>query len=178
MKHIDAQKHVTGRSLYVDDVPQREGTLHAVVLGSPEAHGKLRAIHVEQALQAQGVVAILTAKDIPGENQIGGIFPDEPLLADGEVHYRAQPIAIIVADSDHHARLGFPNDGGRGSPRDDVGDGGGSFGGFIANTIMWLFGIALIVAVAFAIIAYVVAAFVAIWMLVRGIPMFWRLVRR
>lgn len=105
MKHIDAQKHVTGRSLYVDDVPQREGTLHAVLLGSSEAHGKLRAIHLDQALQAQGVVAILTAKDIPGENQIGGIFPDEPLLADGEVHYRAQPIAIIVADSEHHARL-------------------------------------------------------------------------
>ncbi len=105
MKHIDAQKHVTGRSIYVDDVPQREGTLHAVVLGSPEAHGKLRAVRLDKALQAQGVVAILTAKDIPGENQIGGIFPDEPLLAEGEVHYRAQPIAIIVADTDHHARL-------------------------------------------------------------------------
>jgi Xanthine dehydrogenase, molybdopterin-binding subunit B len=50
------------------------------------------------------VSSALTAKDIIGENQIGGMIPDEPLLADGEVHFQGQPIAIVVATSEELAR--------------------------------------------------------------------------
>ncbi len=52
-----------------------------------------------------GVVRIITAKDIPGENQIGGIIPDEELLADKQVHFCGMPIALVVADSEENARL-------------------------------------------------------------------------
>src|SRR4029078_11607108 len=62
------------------------------------------AVNTGEAEISQGVVRIITAKDIVGENQIGGILPDEPLLADGEVHFQGQPIAIVVATSAENAR--------------------------------------------------------------------------
>ena len=105
MKNIDSKGHVRGESLYLDDIPLREGTLHGAVFSSPVAHGRLRSLNVKAALAAPGVVAILTAADIPGENQIGGIVPDEPLFAEGEVHYQGQPIALILAGTDSQARM-------------------------------------------------------------------------
>ena len=55
-------------------------------------------------LAMHGVVRIFTAKDIPGENQIGGIIPDEELLAGTHVHFCGMPIALVVAESDEAAR--------------------------------------------------------------------------
>lgn len=104
MKNIDSVGHVRGRSIYLDDIPELEGTLHAAVFGSPLAHGRLLALDCEAARAHEGVVAVLTAADIPGENQVGGIIPDEPLLAEGSVHFRGQAIAIVVASSDELAR--------------------------------------------------------------------------
>ncbi len=104
MKNIDSRGHVTGKSLYVDDLPISERTLHAAVFGSPHAHGILHAVRCDAALAVPGVIAILTHRDVPGENQIGGIIPDEPLLAEGEVHFCGQPIALVIAESDRIAR--------------------------------------------------------------------------
>jgi xanthine dehydrogenase large subunit len=58
---------------------------------------------VSAALAAPGVVRIITAEDIPGHNQIGGIVPDEPLLAEGHVHFRGQPVALVLARHEHQA---------------------------------------------------------------------------
>ena len=85
MKNIDSFTHVRGESLYVDDVNVREGTFHAVVFDSPEAHGIIKNIDYSKAEAHEGIERIFTYKDIPGENQIGGIFPDEPLFADKEL---------------------------------------------------------------------------------------------
>lgn len=93
-----------GQSAYLDDIPLREGALYAVVLGSPIAHGKLLAIHAEEAAGLPGVLRIFSAADIPGENQTGGIIPDEPLLADGELHFQGQPVCVIVAQDELTAR--------------------------------------------------------------------------
>ncbi len=100
LKNKDAYGHVRGESLFVDDLNVQQGTLHGLVFDSPKAHGIIKSIDVSKALELAGVQYIFTAKDIPGENQIGGIIPDEPLLAEGEVHFMGQPIAFIVADSD------------------------------------------------------------------------------
>ena len=62
--------------------------------------GKIESIDYSKALKLPGVVDILTFKDIPGENQIGGIIPDEELFASTEVHFQGQPIALIIAESD------------------------------------------------------------------------------
>ena len=103
MNHLDPQRHVRGESQYLDDVPTQQGTLYAAVFESPLAHGKLLALDVSAALAAPGVVRILTAADIPGHNQIGGIVPDEPLLAQGHVHFQGQPVALVLARHEHQA---------------------------------------------------------------------------
>src|SRR5580765_2756154 len=104
MKNIDSKSHVRGESVYLDDIPLVEGTLYACVFDSPVAHGKLRSVDTSEAEQSEGVFGVITAKDLIGENQIGGIVPDEPLLADGEVHFQGMPIAIVLAESEELAR--------------------------------------------------------------------------
>ena len=104
MKNIDSKSHVRGESVYLDDIPVVYGTLYACVFDSPVAHGKLKSIDTTEAEKSEGVFKIITAKDIVGENQIGGIVPDEPLLADGEVHFQGMPIAIVLATSEELAR--------------------------------------------------------------------------
>ena len=104
MKNVDSISHVRGESVYLDDIPVVRGTLFACVFDSPVAHGKLKSINTTEVEKSKGVFKVITAKDIIGENQIGGILPDEPLLADGEVHFQGQPIAIVVATSEELAR--------------------------------------------------------------------------
>lgn len=105
MINIDAHNHVKGKSIYLDDIQELQGTLYALPFDATVAHAKIKSIDLESALKSKGIVEILTAKDIPGENQIGGIFPDEPLFADGEVHFRGQVIALIIGTSEHHCRM-------------------------------------------------------------------------
>ncbi len=104
MKNTDAHSHVRGESVYLDDIPLQQGTLFASVFDSPHAHGKITRLDLEEALNTTGVVRIITAADLIGENQIGGIIPDEPLLADGHVHFQGMPIALVLAESEEAAR--------------------------------------------------------------------------
>ena len=104
MINIDAKSHLRGESVYLDDIPLLEGTLFACVYDSPFAHGKLKSVDISEAEKCDGVVKIILAKDLIGENQIGGILPDEPLLAETEVHFCGMPIAVVIAETDEQAR--------------------------------------------------------------------------
>ncbi|MBK7933723.1 MAG: molybdopterin-dependent oxidoreductase [Acidobacteria bacterium] len=104
MKNIDSTSHVRGESVYLDDIPVVRGTLYACVFDSPVAHGRLLSVDTSEAERSEGVVRVILAKDIIGENEIGGIVQDEPLLADAEVHFCGMPIAIVVATSEELAR--------------------------------------------------------------------------
>lgn len=104
MNNIDAIGHVTGKSVYLDDIVIQKGTLYAVVYASDIAYGKIKSFDFSKAEKLDGVADILTFKDIPGKNQIGGIIPDEPLLAENEVHFIGQPIALVVAKDEFTAR--------------------------------------------------------------------------
>jgi xanthine dehydrogenase large subunit len=104
MNNLDSIGHVTGKSVYLDDIPVQKGTLYSVVFGSPVAHGKISHIDFTDALTLKGVERIFSFKDIPGKNQIGGIIEDEPLFAGHEVHFQGQPIALIVARDEYTAR--------------------------------------------------------------------------
>src|SRR6476620_2267980 len=104
MKNIDSFTHVRGESIYLDDIPLLQGTLFGAVFGSPTAHGKIKSLDCSEAEAMPGVVRIFTAKDIPGENQIGGIVPDEPLLAEGHVHFIGMPVAFVVAEAVEQAQ--------------------------------------------------------------------------
>ncbi|HFA51325.1 MAG TPA: xanthine dehydrogenase [Bacteroidetes bacterium] len=104
LPNLDSHSHVRGQSIYVDDIPVRSGTLHAAVFPSPVAHGKIKNLDLSAAQNEPGVLRIFTHADVPGENQIGGILPDEPLFAEGEIHFRGQPIALAVAETEAQAR--------------------------------------------------------------------------
>lgn len=91
--------HLAGQSTYVDDWPVPETTLYAAVVPSPIAKGTLRSIDIEMALAVPGVRHVITAKDIPGVNEVGDIIHDENLLADRELKFRGKPVALVIAES-------------------------------------------------------------------------------
>lgn len=104
MKNIDSYTHVRGESLFVDDIMLRRDALFGLCYDSPVAHGKIKSVDYSKAESLPGVEKIFTYKDVKGENQIGGIIPDEPLWAEGEVHFWGQPIAFIVAETEAIAK--------------------------------------------------------------------------
>lgn len=99
MQNIDSYTHTRGESIYLDDIPVLTGTLYGAAFGSPHAHGRIIHLQLDEAVNMPGVVRIFTFKDIPGRNQIGGIVPDEPLLAEDHVHFQGMPVAFVVAES-------------------------------------------------------------------------------
>ena len=102
--HESAVLHVLGQATYTDDIRETAGTLHAALGLSGRAHARILAIDLEPVRASRGVVAVLTAQDIPGLNDCGPIIHDDPILADGLVQYVGQPVFIVVADSHDNAR--------------------------------------------------------------------------
>jgi len=102
LKHDSATAHVTGKAVYIDDMDQ-PGLLFGLPFYSRIASGKIRSINTEQALSVKGVAKILTAKDIPGINQMGPVIHDEPCLANGKVDFIGQVVALIAAENEDAA---------------------------------------------------------------------------
>ena len=104
--HESAHLHVTGGATFTDDMPELAGTLYAAIIKSPVAHGELidDGIDRDAILKAHGVVAVYTAKDIPGENNCGPIVHDDPFLAVGKVEFLGQAVAVVVARDMLYAR--------------------------------------------------------------------------
>ena len=100
MINIDAQNHVKGKSIYLDDIPEISGTLYCLPFYAETAHARIKKINIHEATLLPGISTILLAEDIPGANQIGGIIPDEPLFAVNDIHYWGQPIGLIVGISE------------------------------------------------------------------------------
>ncbi len=99
LPHDAAALHVTGTARYIDDIPTPAGTLHLAfgLRRSPAAPS--RAMDLEAVKSAPGVVAVLTADDLPFANDVSPSAHDEPLLATGQVHYLGQPLFLVVAHS-------------------------------------------------------------------------------
>ncbi len=97
--HDSAVGHVTGRATYIDDVPPMPGELLVGALGSPIASGTLDGLAASAASCIPGVIAILTAADIPAHNHFGLLAKDEPFLAERDLLYVGQPIALVAAQS-------------------------------------------------------------------------------
>ena len=102
--HDSAHLHVAGEATYVDDIAPAQGTLHAALYLSEQAHAKIVAIDYSAVLASDGVRAIITADDIIGENDCAPILADDPILAQHEVQYAGQAIFAVVADSYLQAR--------------------------------------------------------------------------
>ncbi|MEZ5773571.1 MAG: xanthine dehydrogenase molybdopterin binding subunit [Hyphomicrobiaceae bacterium] len=103
--HDSSRKHATGTAVYVDDIPEPPGTLHVALGLSEHAHARVTDIDLEPVRSAPGVVAVLTAADIPGANDVSPFAGDDPMLATGEVCYHGQPIFAVVARSFREARV-------------------------------------------------------------------------
>jgi len=104
VRHDSAHLHVAGEAAYADDVLEARGTLHAAFGLSQRAHAQIKSLDLAAVRAAPGVVAVLVAADIPGENNVGPILHDDPVLAAAEVQFVGQPIFLVVAESVGAAR--------------------------------------------------------------------------
>lgn len=97
---VDAAAKVNGTAIYCDDVYFRN-TVYGKLVHSPFAHAKILSIDISAALALSGVVTVLLAKDIPDNRTIG----EEHgwLLAEKEVCYIGDPVALVAADSERIA---------------------------------------------------------------------------
>ena len=102
--HDSARGHVTGAASYVDDLPEPPGLLHLAFGLADVAHGRLISLDLVAVRAVSGVVLVLTAADIPGENNVGPVAHDEPLLASGEILFHGQPLFIVAAETRDAAR--------------------------------------------------------------------------
>jgi len=104
LAHDSAHLHVAGDAAYTDDVREPRGTLYAAAGASPLAHGRIRSLDLDAVRAAPGVIAVITAADIPGLNDVGPIQHDDPILADGIVQFAGQPVFAVAATSANAAR--------------------------------------------------------------------------
>ncbi len=104
LPHDAAPLHVTGQALYVDDIPVPANCLHLAFGMSNIAHGGVVDMDLSAVRAAPGVVAVMTADDLPYENDVSPSVHDEPMLAIGSVHYVGQPIFMVIAENHLAAR--------------------------------------------------------------------------
>src|SRR5215217_9711671 len=87
LPHDSADLHVAGAAAYVDDLPEAPGTLHLAFGLAGDGHARLIGLDLSAVRAVPGVVAVFTAADIPGENNVGPVFHDDLLFAEGEILY-------------------------------------------------------------------------------------------
>jgi xanthine dehydrogenase large subunit len=104
LPHDSAVLHVQGAANYVDDIGEPAGTLHIAIGMADRTSGKLKGLRLDAVQAAPGVVAVLTAADIPGRNDVAPVFADEPLFADQEVLFHGQALFAVVARTRDEAR--------------------------------------------------------------------------
>jgi xanthine dehydrogenase large subunit len=104
-RHDSAHKHVSGSAEYIDDMVEPAGTLHAYLGLSRCAHGRLLSIDFDKVLGASGVIGVLTARDIPGHNDVSPTgLHDDPVFADKTIEFYGQPLFAVVAKTRDQAR--------------------------------------------------------------------------
>ena len=104
MTHESAPLHVQGLATYIDDLPLIEGTLHAAPILSQKARGRITSLDVSAVRSSEGVVAVVSADDIPGDRLLATFVHDEPVFATDEVQHIGQVLGLVVADSHVNAR--------------------------------------------------------------------------
>ncbi|SCB32876.1 xanthine dehydrogenase molybdopterin binding subunit [Rhizobium multihospitium] len=104
-RHDSAHKHVSGAAVYIDDITEPTGTLHAGLGLSTVAHGIVKSVDLSAVRAAPGVVTVLTHEDVPGVNDISPSYMhDDPVLAAGKVEFHGQPIFCVIAETREQAR--------------------------------------------------------------------------
>ncbi|MGO9002090.1 MAG: xanthine dehydrogenase molybdopterin binding subunit [Limisphaerales bacterium] len=102
--HESGHKHATGEAIYTDDFGARKQMLEVWPVCAPHARAKILKRDASAAKQMPGVAAVLLAEDVPGLNDVGAVRRDEILLADKEVFYHGQIIALVVGETQEACR--------------------------------------------------------------------------
>ncbi|MBU0489365.1 MAG: xanthine dehydrogenase molybdopterin binding subunit [Bacteroidetes bacterium] len=101
--HDSAIQHVTGESVYINDMDAAQTALIGKVVLSKIAHAKILSFDLEAAKAVPGVHCVLSYKDIPGHNQVGPVIHDEPCLAEGVINFAGQAMFLIAAETEEAA---------------------------------------------------------------------------
>ncbi len=105
LAHDSADLHVRGSATYIDDMREPEGLVHVYPGFAREgALGQITRLDLSRAAAAPGVLAVLTAKDIPGVNDCAPVFGGDPILADGKIMFHGQVVFAVVAETREAAR--------------------------------------------------------------------------
>jgi len=102
--HESSEKHVSGEAIYTDDIPEPKGLLHLAVGMSSKAHARISSIDLSAVRAAPGVIDVMIADDIPGDNNCGPVIADDPVLAPGLVQYAGQAVFAVAAITVEQAR--------------------------------------------------------------------------
>lgn len=104
IKHESAQKHVTGKAVYIDDMTEPKGCLYVAVGGSEYANATLKKVDLQAVQQAPGVVGVVSIKDVPGQKDIGPVFPGDPVFVEQQCEFIGQAIFAVAARSHEQAK--------------------------------------------------------------------------
>ncbi|MFM9975160.1 MAG: xanthine dehydrogenase molybdopterin binding subunit [Beijerinckiaceae bacterium] len=104
LAHDSAARHVSGSAVYIDDMLEPAGCLHVAIGGAPKAAGRLRKLDLTAVEAMPGVVAVITAADVPGRNDISPVAGDEPAFAEETILFHQQPLFAVIAQTRDIAR--------------------------------------------------------------------------
>jgi aldehyde oxidoreductase len=98
----DALAKATGKPIFADDY-RLDNMIYGKFLFSAYSHADIISIDTSEAEKSEGVVIVLTGKDVPGENNFGLVVPQQPVLADKRVRYLGDTIAAVFAETEEQA---------------------------------------------------------------------------
>jgi len=102
--HESGAKHVSGYANYTDDISEPEGTLYGAIGWAKKSHAIIKKIDLKNVIKSEGVVAVVTSKDIPGRNDVGPVYDGDPIFPRKKVEYFGQPLFAVAAKSTELAR--------------------------------------------------------------------------
>ncbi len=101
--HESGVKHVTGKAYYTDDISEPPGTLYGAIGWSKKANALIKKINLDEVIKSEGVIAVVTAEDIPGRNDVGPVYDGDPIFAK-KAEYYGQPLYAVAATTTELAR--------------------------------------------------------------------------
>ena len=101
--HESGVKHVSGQANYTDDILEPPGTLYGAIGWSKKGNAIIKKINLEEVIKSEGVISIVTSKDIPGRNDVGPVYDGDPIFAK-KAEYYGQPLFAVAATSTELAR--------------------------------------------------------------------------
>ena len=99
IEHESAKKHVTGKAIYTDDISEPRNLLHAAIGYSNCSKGIIKKIDLKDVFNSEGVVDVISEKDINGINDVGPIFKGDKIFTSKKIEYYGQPIFAVIATS-------------------------------------------------------------------------------